>query len=737
MTKRPTDLKITAVVALLAAATCGADAEADEPNLSRVPGVVIDHVPASTGRYVGSPSLAVLPDGGYLATHDLFGPKSNEHVSATTRVFRSSDRGETWRPVAEIDGAFWSTLFTHRGAAYLIGTTRHHGDFVIRRSADGGTTWTTPKDRKSGLLLAGEYHCAPVPVVEHGGRLWRGVEDAGGGKEWGKRYRASMISVPTDADLLDAGAWTASNLAERDPSWLGGTFNAWLEGNAVVTPEGKVVDILRVDAPGDERVAIVGVGEDGRTVSFNPQSGFVSFPGGSKKFTIRRDPQGGLYWSLVNWIAPQSAGRKNASTRNTLALVSSPDLREWTVRCVVLHHPDVSKHAFQYVDWLFDGDDLIAVSRTAFDDGLGGAHNAHDANLMTFHRVKGFRTLTMADSTPALAATAGPPSEKPAAAGPVVRSEFVYEQAPFLSCHASTIAETSGGSLAAAWFGGTDEGKKDVGIWLARHEGGRWTAPVEVANGVQYVAVDGKEHRHPCWNPVLHQAKDGPLLLFYKCGPSPSTWWGMLTASNDGGKTWSEPRRLPEGIDGPVKNKPLVLPDGRLLCGSSTEHDGWRVHFEITPDLGRTWTRVGPINDGKAIAAIQPSLLVHPAGRLQALGRSRQGTLWTATSADGGLTWGEMILTDLPNPNSGTDAVTLADGRHLLVSNPVTQGRTPLVVSVSADGTAWRQVAVLEDGRGEFSYPAVIQTADGLVHVTYTWKRQRIRHAVLDPARIE
>jgi predicted neuraminidase len=319
---------------------------------------------------------------------------------------------------------------------------------------------------------------------------------------------------------------------------------------------------------------------------------------------------------------------------------------------------------------------------------------------------------------------------------PAVHSDFIFEEAPFKACHASTIVEATDGTLVAAWFGGTREGDPDVGIWLSRKEGEHWTRPTEVANGIQYQKPGGETHRYPCWNPVLFQPNDSALLLFYKCGPSPDAWWGMLMRSGDGGQHWSFPRRLPEGIVGPVKNKPIALPDGRLLCGSSSEDDGWRVHFELTPDLGRTWTRVGPINDGKGIAAIQPSLLRHGGKTLQAIGRSKQGKLWTATSEDDGLTWGPMTLTNLPNPNSGTDAVTLKDGRHMLVYNDVPKGRTPLKVAVSNDGKDWRNVATLEDQPGEYSYPAVIQTKDGIVHITYTWKRQRIRHATIDPKQI-
>lgn len=318
----------------------------------------------------------------------------------------------------------------------------------------------------------------------------------------------------------------------------------------------------------------------------------------------------------------------------------------------------------------------------------------------------------------------------------VVRTEFIFETAPFPSCHASTIVETPFG-LVAAWFGGTHERHPDVGIWVSRHENGQWTPPVEVANGVESPTV-----RYPTWNPVLFQPRDGPLLLFYKVGPSPSTWWGMLKRSFDGGRTWSEPERLPEGILGPIKNKPVQLPNGELLCGSSTEErEGWRVHFERTPDLGRTWTRTPPLNDGKTIAAIQPSILVHSRNRLQALGRTRQGRLFEIWSRDGGRTWDRMRLTALPNPNAGTDAVTLRDGRQLLVYNHAARPnlRSPLNVAVSPDGRRWFAALVLENDPAApngFAYPAVIQTRDGLVHITYTWKRQRIKHVVLDPDRL-
>jgi predicted neuraminidase len=312
----------------------------------------------------------------------------------------------------------------------------------------------------------------------------------------------------------------------------------------------------------------------------------------------------------------------------------------------------------------------------------------------------------------------------------VVTAEFIYESAPFPECHASTLAETPSG-LVAAWFGGTGEGHEDVEIFVSRRRDGRWDAPTRAADGIQHDRL-----RYPCWNPVLWQARSGELMLFFKIGPSPRAWWGSKSVSRDGGMTWSDPVRLPEEILGPVRNKPLELADGTLLCGSSTEHDGWRVHFERTSDLGRSWARTNAVRDGKEFGAIQPTFLVHPGSRIQALCRSRQGRVVEVWSEDGGTTWGAMRATELPNPNSGIDAVTLTNGRHVLVYNPTRRGRGRLDVALSPDGTDWKTGLVLEDDDGEFSYPAVIQTKDGLVHVTYTHRRTRVRWVVLDPAKL-
>lgn len=315
---------------------------------------------------------------------------------------------------------------------------------------------------------------------------------------------------------------------------------------------------------------------------------------------------------------------------------------------------------------------------------------------------------------------------------PIVKHEFIYQDAPFLSAHASSIVETPEG-LVASWFGGTHESHEDVEIWISRKVNDTWSAPISVANGVQHV-----DKRYPTWNPVLFQIPDGPLFLYFKIGPEPQKWWGMVSSSLDHGLTWSEPKRLPEGVFGPIKNKPELLSDGTLISPSSTEHDGWKVHFELSEDLGDTW-QIVDIPEAEELTAIQPSILQYKDGRLQMLARSKDGYLVSSWSENMGRTWEAMTQTNLPNPNSGTDAVTLSNGWQLLVYNHAVKSedlwgglRSPLNVAVSQDGLTWRSLVVLEDQSGEFSYPAVIQAKDGTVHITYTWNREKIKHVSLD-----
>lgn len=311
------------------------------------------------------------------------------------------------------------------------------------------------------------------------------------------------------------------------------------------------------------------------------------------------------------------------------------------------------------------------------------------------------------------------------AAPEITLSEFLYETAPFPECHASTIVE-SRGQLLAAFFGGTKEKATDVCIWLSRRENSQWSAPEKVADGVQ---PDGKQL--PCWNPVLFQPKGSTSLqLYYKVGPSPSTWWGVVKTSEDG-KIWSAARKLPDGILGPIKNKPLQLRDGTILCGSSTEDHGWRVHFEWSKDNGLTWEKSAPINDGKEIEAIQPTLLGRGDGVLALCRNGNPGSIWATSATAPPAQWSALRPTTLPNPNSGIDGVTARDGRHYLIYNHTPKGRSPLNLAISSDGETWQPSLVLEKDPGEYSYPAIIQTTDGNLHVTYTWKRKKVKHVVI------
>ncbi|MGQ1948232.1 sialidase family protein [Geofilum sp. OHC36d9] len=321
----------------------------------------------------------------------------------------------------------------------------------------------------------------------------------------------------------------------------------------------------------------------------------------------------------------------------------------------------------------------------------------------------------------------------------IVTDEFIYTQAPFPSCHSATIAETPEG-LVAAWFGGTYERHPDVEIWVSRRENGQWTAPVSVANGIVNDTL-----RYPTWNPVLYQIPKGELLLFYKVGPSPSTWKGRMLVSQDNGHSWSKPDSLPEGFLGPIKNKPVLLDNKDLICPSSTEGNGWRVHFEVTADNCKSWHKVGPISSGKVYKVIQPAILDHGNGVLQALCRSGNAVIATSWSHDYGKSWGLLWPSGLPNNNSGIDAVTLKDGRFLVVYNHVATPvnakkghRTPLNVAVSDDGKNWNAACIIEDSEiSQYSYPSVIQTADGMVHIVYTWRRERIKHVMIDPDKLE
>lgn len=351
---------------------------------SEVPGTVIDYSPASLGRYIGSPSIAIAPNGDYLASHDFFGPGTNNNEMA---VFKSEDRGETWKKISDIVGQWWSTIFFHEDQLYLLGTSCEFGNPVIRCSVDGGVNWSTPKDSNSGLLSSRDkYHCAPVPVISHKGHLWRAFELAYGPRS---KWLVQVLSVPHGTDILNSHNWRFSN-----PLNHSGQNAEWIEGNVVTAPTGGLKNILRrnlIDVSPElfklesDKAIMVNIDEEGKLLTHNRETDILNFPGGGVKFTIRYDAQSGMYWALV------CKQRNPDAYRNNLVLVSSEDLINWQINCSVLHHSDMKTHAFQYVDWQFEDDDIVFVSRTSYADGFGGAHDAHDANYMTFHRVINFR----------------------------------------------------------------------------------------------------------------------------------------------------------------------------------------------------------------------------------------------------------------------------------------------------------------------------------------------------------
>ena len=352
------------------------------------PGVIINHSPYKTGRFIGSPSLIILPNGDYLASHDYFGPNVDR---AETFVYRSKDYGETWYKISNVKDQFWSNLFYLNDNTYLIGTSKEYGYVVIRKSTDNGQTWTTPTDSNNGILLSyGEYHTAPVPVVIYQGRIWRSMEDRFPPTDWGKYFRTFVMSAPVDSDLLDAKNWETTNRLSYNQDWPG---SAWLEGNVVITPQGYLWNILRNHTTEGDKAAITKVGLTGKVLTFDPGNDFINFPGGSVKFTIRFDKISGKYFSLTNYIPEKYKGGNPERTRNTLALISSIDLMNWRIEKIVLQDPSVSNVGFQYADFQFDGSDIIFVARTAYYEKDGFGTTQHDSNYLTFHRIKNFRSL--------------------------------------------------------------------------------------------------------------------------------------------------------------------------------------------------------------------------------------------------------------------------------------------------------------------------------------------------------
>ena len=383
------------------------------------PGTVVAQSPNPQSIYHASPSITILTDGSYLASHDWGGSELSGNF---TSIYRSKDKGVTWQLQTTIKDMKWASLFTHKNDLYIMGVKTGLGDIVIRKSTDNGETWTEASNDKSGVILSGRYHTAPVPVVVHNGRIWRSFEESPDPNTL-RDFFAFVLSADINADLLDAQSWTKSNGIRFDESWLNVKLpTEWIEGNIVVTPEGKIINLIRTKSeqevgglfeltgyasgiPRYEVASKIEISDDGKTASFNPGSGFIHFPGSTTKFTIRYDSVSKKYWSIVNVITHKVEGGGKESEngpynqRNVLVLTCSDDLVHWEQKYKVARWNEDQimtrriPFGFQYADWQFDGNDIVIVSRTSWYGS-----DWHDANLITFHKINDFRTVEMEDS---------------------------------------------------------------------------------------------------------------------------------------------------------------------------------------------------------------------------------------------------------------------------------------------------------------------------------------------------
>ncbi len=364
------------------------DVEAYAGDFSEVPGTVIVHSPASSGVYRSTPSLVKLPNGNLVASNNVAGTGISNQTNRTD-IFISEDNGVTWDSISSVNGAFWAGLFYHSDKLYLLGANVNGGaNLVIRGSEDEGQTWSEPT-----IIVSGSCHGSSTPVLFANGRIYKAYEfhDTDTNNKWMSGNKAYVVSASQSADLLNPASWTQSEKLEK-PAWIDGT--GWLEANAVLGPDGKVKCITRL-------ASMEGIYAGYYSLSSNEEiepgsAKKIQFWGGASKFNIKQDPVTQKYWSLTNYAPAQfkASGRSAGGIRNVLALTSSDDLESWQINAIVLAHDDVEHVGFQYVDWVFDGNDILFVSRTAFDDGLGGANSYHDANFMTFHKIENYNTIT-------------------------------------------------------------------------------------------------------------------------------------------------------------------------------------------------------------------------------------------------------------------------------------------------------------------------------------------------------
>ncbi len=366
-------------------------------NPIKVPGTVIAQTPEIKKVNLTNPTIALLPDGNYLAA--IANAIREPGDPPSTSFFLSTDKGKSWS-VQSTGDIFvnYGNLFVHNGNVYIMGCAGVKTDVVICKSTDQGKTWTHPTGENSGILLKGSYHTAPVPVVIHNDRIWRAMERSFVEKE----RKAFVMSAPVDADLLKASSWISSEALDYRPDWISGNnFKQWIEGNVVVDRNGEIVNILRVDdEKNGQSAAIISIRELTKS-SFNPEQDIIFFPGGGKKFTIRYDSKSDRYWTISNAVFDTDRTTRHAGIykngihcgliRNHLVLMYSDNLRNWTVKDTLISSRYPFFHGFQYIDWQFEGNDIIAVSRTAFEESRGLPVRQHDANFFLFHRFGNFR----------------------------------------------------------------------------------------------------------------------------------------------------------------------------------------------------------------------------------------------------------------------------------------------------------------------------------------------------------
>ncbi|MCC6681953.1 MAG: hypothetical protein IT445_13720 [Phycisphaeraceae bacterium] len=358
---------------------------ADAQDFSVVPGVVINYEESPAYYFDGNgtrvfteprvflatPSITIMPNGDYIVSHDYFSSGTNED---TVKVFRSTDKGQTWTYQSTVMDAFWCTIFEHNGDLYLMGDRQggSNGDILIRKSTDYGVTWTNPVDANSGFLRDGDYGgTANTPTI-YDGRIWIAEHNR-------------LMSAPVDSNLLLASSWTLSNTLTAGSG----------EAQVVASPQTGVVMLPVVG--NQDYTYLIRATANPAVISSPPSSEHISLPGAGKKFAAQYDPVSEKFYVLDNPVLPVHEGITGSGlTRTTAAMFSSKDLVNWDMEKIFLFTPNVDGEfgeGFQYFNFAIDGDDMAVASRTAIAiPGENPPPRGHDSNLITFHVIDHFRT---------------------------------------------------------------------------------------------------------------------------------------------------------------------------------------------------------------------------------------------------------------------------------------------------------------------------------------------------------